>query len=771
MILNLLDRMKLPFRKNKEFHSVLYDILGFYPHNIELYRTAFAHKSLAYRTERTSGNESKDRRRKDRNPRRNYKERPQKPINNERLEFLGDAVLETVVSDILFRHFAGKREGFLTATRSKIVQRDMLNHLSADMGLEKLIQAAEGTRMTHTNIGGNAFEALMGAIYLDRGYKYCHWFMANRIFGRYIDLEKIAQKEVNFKSKLLEWSQKNRINIHFDDRAENGAQKGFVTIITIEGITLSRGEGRAKKDSQQEASKEALRRMRSEPNTYDNIFRAKEKRTAMEAEESFALPRLEEDDTFSFDNLSNNRQGKQDKAPVLESNKKDKRQTASDAAYDTAYDENAEYEVIDTAPEQPLRTNADYDELGIPAPPIEDEIKASEEKLRKKRQRGRGAKTVGDAVKAIEKGTSTPEEKASRREAENKADKERAKERAERKAQAEARRKEKAERAKAAAEQTVTETATTLDEATEQAEQPAGVLAETNDIAQESDTTFVVQPSVSEGSDVVVKEAVENGLEQTAAPEFSETASKVEEAASKVEETAQELSEATSVEEPAASVSSETTNAEVSEDIEEKNNEQTDDLFSTEKIETSASDEKANQEAETTFFVKQELTPVSFPQPFEEETTNEAEEEAKGEQQSATDIDPLPGWDDEDDDATGETSAKPHHAPASNDQIMPRLRHLTTDDLIFGMEDTADDMLAEEVENVLPQERKKKNNRRRRKPQKPKGNEVEANNREPKADRKEAKANKDEAKADKKEKAEKPKHHRPHRRRPTKTEE
>lgn len=729
MILNLFDRVKLPFRKNKEFHSVLYDILGFYPHNIDLYRTAFAHKSLAYRTERTQGNEGKDRRRKDRNPRRNYKERPQKPINNERLEFLGDAVLETVVSDILFRHFAGKREGFLTATRSKIVQRDMLNHLSADMGLEKLIQAAEGTRMTHTNIGGNAFEALMGAIYLDRGYKYCHWFMANRIFGRYIDLEKIAQKEVNFKSKLLEWSQKNRINIHFDDRAENGAQKGFVTIITIEGITLSRGEGRAKKDSQQEAAKEALRRMRNEPKTYDNIFRAKEKRTAMEAEESFALPRLEEDDAFSFDKLSDTRQGKQDKAPVLESNKKDKRQTASDAAYDTAYDENAEYEVIDTAPEQPLRTNADYDELGLPAPPIEDEIKASEEKLRKKRQRGRGAKTVGDAVKAIDKGTSTPEEKASRREAENKADKERAKERAERKAQAEARRKEKAERTKAAAGQTTTETASAPNEPTEQAEQPATLLTETNDVVQQAETSLYVQPNalkettiLSEETDTGVEEAEEVQAEQAAVPEILEAVPEIQEASSDFQEDA-------------------------------------------------PSDAEAEEKYETTFLVKQNLTAVSFPQPFEEERTGEMEEEITPPAQPTTDTAPLPGWDDEDDTAVSETSEKPHRAFTSEDTIMPRLRHLTTDDLIFGMEDTTDDLLVEEDENILPQERKKKSNRRRRKPQKSNNDEAEANNREPKADRKETKANKDEAKADKKEKAEKPKHHRPHRRRPAKTEE
>lgn len=151
MISNLLDRMKLPFRKNKEFLTALYHILGFYPHNIEVYRIAFSHKSLTYRRPAAG------RKPKDRKPQRS--ENTSKPLNNERLEYLGDAILEAVVSDILFRHFSHKREGFLTSTRSKIVQRESLNRLAAEMGLERLIQAAQGTRMTHTNIGGNAFEA------------------------------------------------------------------------------------------------------------------------------------------------------------------------------------------------------------------------------------------------------------------------------------------------------------------------------------------------------------------------------------------------------------------------------------------------------------------------------------------------------------------------------------------------------------------------------------------------------------------------------------
>lgn len=447
MILNLFDRMKLPFRKNKEFLSALYDILGFYPHNIEIYRIAFSHKSLSYRRDADSKKGGKDRKANNRD-RKQRSENTSKPLNNERLEYLGDAVLETIVSDILFHHFPHKREGFLTSTRSKIVQREALNRLAADMGLEKLILAAQGTRMNHTNIGGNAFEALMGAIYLDRGFKTCQWFINNRVIGQYVDLDNVAQKEVNFKSKLLEWSQKNRININFKDTACDG-EKGFRTVISIEGITIARGSGRSKKESQQEASKEALTRMRREPATYDSIFRAKEKRTAMEAEESFALPKIDTiEDGLSKGKTSKAKGKNKADAPVLDeqdSKAPKSAQELSDEAYDTAYDEAASYEVIDTPPAEPVLMAEDYEAKGIPAPPEEDELKAADESLRKKRTRNRGPKTMGDAVKGQTKGATTTEERAAKREAERQAEVERQRAKAEHKRQM-------AEKAKAKAE-------------------------------------------------------------------------------------------------------------------------------------------------------------------------------------------------------------------------------------------------------------------------------------------------------------------------------
>lgn len=518
MILNLFDRMKLPFRKNKEFLSALYDILGFYPHNLDIYRIAFSHKSLSYHRDNDAKVSGKDRKGGAKERRKPRTENTSKPLNNERLEYLGDAVLESVVSDILFRHFPNKREGFLTSTRSKIVQREALNNLAADMGLEKLILAAQGTRMAHTNIGGNAFEALMGAIYLDRGYKHCHWFISNRVIGRYVDLENVAQKEVNFKSKLLEWSQKNRINISFKDSADDN--KGFKTIIVMEGITLARGNGRSKKESQQEASKEALTRMRREPKTYDNIFRAKEKRTAMEAEESFALPKIDEIENSISKGKKTKAAKNEADAPVLE-DKKQAPQSASDAAYDTAYDETATFEVIDTPPEEPQLSAEYYEEKGLPAPPEEDELRAADEKLRKKRARNRGAKTVGDAVKGVKKGVSTPEEKAERREAERLAEVERQRAKAERKRkqiEAQQAADKTAAKAQKTAETSIEETIVATEDIPETGMELAAAEEVAKPIVEEAVVTETAPERVVEET-IAVEEEPEQVIEETTTSE------------------------------------------------------------------------------------------------------------------------------------------------------------------------------------------------------------------------------------------------------------
>ena len=272
---NLFDRAKLFFSKDREFRSALYDIMGFCPHNIDLYRTAFAHKSQEYRSKKL-GN---------------------KPLNNERLEFLGDAVLETVVSHIVYRHFPNKREGFLTNTRSKIVSRESLGKLAKELHIDRLIQSQTHSRTHNSYLGGNSFEALMGAIYLDRGFRYAFRFVEQRIIGAVLDLESVASKEVNFKSKLLEWSQKNRIRLEFKDSAtdtDNANGPSFLTTVVIEGLYAGEGKGYSKKESHQTAAKDALTKLRREPQFLDSVFRAKEKRTAMGAEEFFTVPKIDE---------------------------------------------------------------------------------------------------------------------------------------------------------------------------------------------------------------------------------------------------------------------------------------------------------------------------------------------------------------------------------------------------------------------------------------------------------------------------------------------
>lgn len=186
MINNFIDKMKLPFRKEKELYSSLFNVIGFYPHDISLYKQALLHKSIAKRNEKG------------------------RPVNNERLEFLGDAILDAIVGDIVFRHFEGKREGFLTNTRSKIVQRETLNKLAQEIGISQLIKSNGHSSSHNSYMDGNAFEALVGAIYLDRGYEACMRFMQKRILSQLINLDKVAYKEVNFKSKLIEWCQKKQ---------------------------------------------------------------------------------------------------------------------------------------------------------------------------------------------------------------------------------------------------------------------------------------------------------------------------------------------------------------------------------------------------------------------------------------------------------------------------------------------------------------------------------------------------------------------------------
>lgn len=262
MLRNQIDKIRLLFCKDRESYLCFYKILGFYPGNIHLYEQALLHKSTSIRSEKG------------------------RPLNNERLEFLGDAILDAIVGDIVYKHFEGKREGFLTNTRSKIVQRETLNKLAVQIGLDKLIKYSTRSSSHNSYMYGNAFEAFIGAIYLDKGYECCKRFLEERIIHPYIDLDKLSRKEVNFKSKLIEWSQKNKVEVSFElieqffDKESNPV---FQTEVRIEGIPAGNGTGYSKKESQQNAAQMALKKIRT-PEFMASIEETK-KQTKAEADE------------------------------------------------------------------------------------------------------------------------------------------------------------------------------------------------------------------------------------------------------------------------------------------------------------------------------------------------------------------------------------------------------------------------------------------------------------------------------------------------------
>ena len=285
---NLIDRIRLLFRKDKESYLCFYRMLGFYPRDIRIYEQALLHKSSSVKSDKG------------------------RLLNNERLEFLGDAILDAVVGDIVYQKFEGKREGFLTNTRSKIVSRESLNHVAEQIGLVKLIKFNTRQSAHNSYMGGNAFEALVGAIYLDRGYEYCKYFMEHRIIGQYLNLEKLSRKEVNFKSKLIEWTQKNKVVIAFElvsQTLDEFNSPVFETEILIEGIQACKGKGYSKKESQQIAAHETLNKIKKDSAFLERILA--EKALREDPEETIEIvdsqkvenPVIEEESVRRSDNL------------------------------------------------------------------------------------------------------------------------------------------------------------------------------------------------------------------------------------------------------------------------------------------------------------------------------------------------------------------------------------------------------------------------------------------------------------------------------------
>ncbi len=241
----LLRKIRAILRRGKEPYLSFYRMLGFYPDKIDLYRQAMTHRSSSERSEKG------------------------KWVNNERLEFLGDAILDAVVADILYKKFETKKEGFLTSTRSRIVQRETLNKVAVELGIDKRIISSTRNLAHNTNIYGDALEALIGAIYLDQGYRVTKKFVYETIIKQHINIDTVLRNEVDFKSRLIEWGQKNKVEVAFEvvnsyyDEQNNPI---FESIVRVGNEKVGSGTGYSKKESHQKAAKKAIRKLRNNSN-------------------------------------------------------------------------------------------------------------------------------------------------------------------------------------------------------------------------------------------------------------------------------------------------------------------------------------------------------------------------------------------------------------------------------------------------------------------------------------------------------------------------
>ena len=227
---------------DKHLKHAIRNIFGFRPGNIFLYRLAFTHKSASQETIRNLR------------------------INNERLEFLGDAILVAVTADFLFKTFPARDEGFLTEMRSKLVSRAQLNKLSQRMGIDNLIQLENSSSGVFRSFKGDAFEALIGAIYLDKGFNFTRRIILKKIINHYIDINELVNQEVNFKSKVIEWAQKEKKQLSFNVLEEigSGYKKQYLVELTIEGLQPARGKDYSIKGAEQNASEKVWQKINGE---------------------------------------------------------------------------------------------------------------------------------------------------------------------------------------------------------------------------------------------------------------------------------------------------------------------------------------------------------------------------------------------------------------------------------------------------------------------------------------------------------------------------
>ena len=222
--------------KEKLFFQSIKNITGQIPTNLDLYKLALSHTSIAKEDEHGI------------------------KYSNERLEYLGDAILGAIIAEFLFKKFPFKDEGFLTEIRSRIVNRESLNKLGKNIGLGKLItHAGKNIGLSHKSLHGDALEALVGAVYLDKGFKKCRKFIIYRLLFPHFDMDEIVNNNRNYKSMLIEWVQKENKTIQFIIVNEIGNThfKEFTAQVLINAIEISIGQGHSKKKAEQAAAEKA----------------------------------------------------------------------------------------------------------------------------------------------------------------------------------------------------------------------------------------------------------------------------------------------------------------------------------------------------------------------------------------------------------------------------------------------------------------------------------------------------------------------------------
>jgi ribonuclease-3 len=221
------------FSPNKQLVSQLEHLLGFTPKHLPYYQLALMHRSK-------------------------IEELAQ---NNERLEFLGDAMLGAIVAEYLFKKYPYQPEGYLTELRSRIVRRETLNNVAMRMGLQKMVQYNQNDRgLSRSHIFGNALEALIGAVYLDQGFTKTRSFILKQLIRAYIDVDMLADTDTNYKNKLLSWAQRGNYELSFEtlDESMEGSRKLFTIGIALDGKVVAQGSGYNKKEAGQVAAQKAI---------------------------------------------------------------------------------------------------------------------------------------------------------------------------------------------------------------------------------------------------------------------------------------------------------------------------------------------------------------------------------------------------------------------------------------------------------------------------------------------------------------------------------